>query len=125
MAAPKGDSQDGEKITAMIVSKGTAATPRQAMPRRSWRRVAGATSVMMEDACRGLLRFEGPARLTSANRNAVKVRVNFWHPLALPFCCICFAAVPFLGLWAVIGQLLTWHGARQTRRQDAKLLRSR
>ncbi len=115
-----GEGQAGEKVTAMIVSTVTAATPRSKLPRRSWRRLAGDASVVVEEVCAGLLWLEGPARVTSANSNAVKVRVNFGHPLALPFCCIWLAALPFLALREAVRAVLRQYGRRQSQRDTAK-----
>lgn len=125
MATHINDGQVGEKITAMIVSTATAATPRSKPPRRSWRRVAGDTSVVLEEVCEGWLRFESPARRGTGTNRAIKVRLNFWHPLALRFACIWLAAVPFLGLRVAMRPVLRWRGRRQALRHNAEMLRSR
>ncbi len=125
MAVHSGDGQIGGQVTAMIVSASTAATPRSKLPRRSWRRLAGDASVVVEEVCAGLLWLEGPARITSANSHAVKVRVNFGHPLALPFCCIWLAALPFLALREAMRAVLRWLGRRQSQRDTAKHQRNR
>lgn len=109
----------GEIVTAMIVA--TDATPRSKPPRRSWRRVLIDISAGVESLCSGLFRYES----SGLRGRVTKVHVNYWHPMALPFCCIVLAASPFLVAWAAMRPVLKWHGSRQSLRYSAEVLRKK
>ena len=119
----------GEKVTGMIVPAATAAAtvtkPRQIRPllpwRLKWRMLAGDAANALERACRGLFRVEGYDRHGIPS----KIRIDVWHPMALPAGCIFLAALPFLALWAAIVPVLRWRDRRDALRHNAEMFRNR
>lgn len=119
----------GEKVTGMIVPAATAAAtvtkPRQRRPllpwRLKWRMLAGDAANALERACHGLFIVD------SCDRRGIpsKIRINVWHPMALPAGCIFLAALPFLALWAAIVPVLRWRDRRDALRHNAEMFRNR
>ena len=113
------------KVTGLIVPAATVAGSRENTPRRhwhlKWRMLAGEAALAVERACRGLFRVGGYDR----HGKAIKIRINLWHPMAPPVCCIFLAALPFLALWAAIVPALRWHDRRDALRHNTEMLRNR
>jgi hypothetical protein len=119
------NTPSGAKVTGLIVSTATTANSCQKPPRRpwriTWRILACDAAFSLERAGRGLFRVEGYDR----HGFPTKVRVNFWHTMALPLCCIFLAALPFLALWAAIVPVLRRHDRRAAMRHNTEMLRNR
>lgn len=49
------------------------------------------------------------------------IRLNWRHPLALPFCCILLAAVPCLVVWRLAETGMRWHARRARKSERSKI----
>ncbi len=115
----------GEKVTGLIVPAAIAAAPRHKKLRLpwwlKWRMLAADATYTVERACLGLFIVD------SYERHGVpsKMRIDLWHPMALPAGCIFVAAIPFLALWAAIRPVVRWRDRREALRHNTEMLRIR